>query len=81
MKRPVHFRLHIDHIDNKGGNVWAVSYGKHYLTAHSFEMVGVPRVTGCEVRHRQPRAFVSGTGRVSVRRRAGKRTIVIQGAA
>jgi hypothetical protein len=79
MKRAVTFRLHIDHIDNRDGDVWAVSYGKTYRTAHRFELVGLPRVWGGEVRARQPRAFMSGRGRVSVVTRAGKRTIVIEG--
>ena len=73
------FRVHIDHIDNPKGDVWAVSYGTKYLTAHSIEIVGVPRVVGCEVRQKQPRAFLSGVGAVSILWHEGKRTIRIEG--
>ena len=79
--KPVRFRLHIDHIDNAKGDVWAVSYGKRYVTAHRVELFGVPLLVGREVREKQPRAFVSGFGTVSTVRHDGKRTIVIEGPA
>jgi hypothetical protein len=82
MTRFVKFQLHIDHIDNPDGDVWAVRYGKTYKTAHRFVMYGVPVLVGDEVRATQPRAFVSGRGRVQVIADGdGRRTIVISGLA
>lgn len=57
------FRLHIDHIGNLDGDVWAVSIptDKKYLTAHNVQ---------CEVpldtvrQKKQPRAYLAGKGYV-----------------
>lgn len=78
--KPVRFRLHIDHIDNCDGDVWAVRFGTTYLTAHRVELFNVPLLICCQVRRCQPRAYVEGWGRVSVQTSPkGERTIVIEG--
>jgi hypothetical protein len=77
--RVVRFKLHIDHIDNEDKDVWAVSYGKKYITAHSLIIVQMS-CEGVPVRKRQPRAFLTGYGVVRViEHRSGRRTIYIQG--
>lgn len=63
--RPLPFRLHIDHLDNDGGQVWAVRVGRKYRVVHDV-VLGVPTRTVFRPGRRQPRAWIAGVGIVVV---------------
>lgn len=60
---PVQFKLHIDHIDNEHGLVWALQYRKRYFVLKAIHCeVTVDTATS---KH-QPRAYLTGVGRVQI---------------
>jgi hypothetical protein len=73
--RPVRFRVHVDHVDNPKGDVYAISFGKRYITAQQFAFVQVPIVEGKPVRKKQPRIFLEGYG--TIWRSDDKATVII----
>lgn len=69
--------IHIDHIDNKNGKVWAVQIPakKIYITCHEVECF-VP----LESRYRkgaQPRAYLVGRGKIREFKTKGKKKVLI----
>ena len=71
------FWLHIDHINNAEGKVWAVQVTsqRQYLVAHRV-IVNVPVETVYRG-DRQPRAYLKGRGHIVVRRLSGQSEIYI----
>ena len=62
----VAFRFHIDHIENDGGLVWALSYGSRYFVLKQIDC-RVPVVTVFRgVDAKQPRAFLTGVGQITI---------------
>lgn len=77
-KRKVTIWIHIDHIDNAGGEVWAVEIPsrKKYFTCHQV-YVQIKLETRYRL-HKQPRAYLCGKARfVSILDSKGKRSISI----
>jgi hypothetical protein len=65
--RPVRWRLHIDHLDNADGDVWALSFAGRYLTVRHVWVRGAARELATVFRGRrarQPRAFLTGVGMI-----------------
>lgn len=66
------FHLYINRFDAPHARVWAVETGGHYFTARAIDCQ-VPTTTVFRGVHRQPRAYLRGTG--VVRRRGASITI------
>lgn len=73
--RPVRFRLHIDHIENPERDVWAVRFGRTYLTVRSVRVYPPIATIFRGAKARQPRAFLTGHGTIYLS--ADKRKAVI----
>jgi hypothetical protein len=74
-RRPVPFKVHVDHVDNIKGDVWAVRFRRRYLTAKQIAFIHLSILEGKPVRRKQPRVILSGVG--TIWRSADKGTIVI----
>jgi hypothetical protein len=65
-------RVHIDHLDNEDGRVWAVDcraepdLSRRYLRATNVIIQGVDVITTVRSGKRQPRAWLEAFGRVRV---------------
>lgn len=64
--KPRIVKIHIDHLANPDGNVWAVRYGKEQFIVHEVE-IHIPLHTVFHgVDAKQPKAYLKGHGIVSV---------------
>ena len=73
-RRRCTFRVHIDHLDNPDGDVWAVHQNRQYRTVHQVLIIDVPTVTVfAGPSAPQPRAFVTGRGLVRILTIRGQR--------
>jgi hypothetical protein len=59
------FWLHIDHIDNADGRVWAVRQGRRYYVTRKV-WLNVPLAETVYRKRPQPRAYIRGEGYVQV---------------
>lgn len=65
-RRPVRFRLHIDHLANPDRDVWALSFPRRYLTVRRVRVDVATRTHFRGLKARQPKAFITGVGTITL---------------